>query len=241
MIAARYPDARRGLVRPVWTLTRLAVVGAALFGAAACGDAVPTAPLGPGPLAAAAQRNAGPGDDGSTGSAADRRGAPRHDSRILSRTVLGDTVITVFVVGTGGPHGATFNLGSFGRINFPRGMGSICDLATSSYGPGTWDDPCTPSAKPVTITARVWVNGATGTLSSDFEPAMRFVPGLDRGVTLHLKDRWLAPTDRLDYCSNGVCVDEAASDPSLVTQLDRPNGFAYRLIKHFSGYSVVVD
>lgn len=32
-----------------------------------------------------------------------------------------------------------------------------------------------------------------------------------------------------------------ASDPALATVIDLNNGFATRTIKHFSGYSVVVD
>lgn len=222
-----------------WALARVVLAGAALFGTVACGDSLPTSPLASASLAPAAERN-GQSQQGDHGNGV-MRDAAGVRSRIVSRRVIDDTTITVFVVGTRAHRAASISLGDAGRIVFPEAAGSICDPARSSYGPGTWDDPCVASSRPITITARVWVNGQTGNLSSDFEPALRFVPGAGPGVTLHLQDRYLAPTSRLDYCANGVCVDEAASDTSLATHLDRPHGFAYRRIKHFSGYSVVVD
>ena len=161
-------------------------------------------------------------------------------STIKSQQLLGDTVITVFVVGTDAKWSASFGIGHSSKIDFPLAAGSICDRATSSYGPGTWDAPCSPSTTAVEITARVW-RDAQGFVQSDFQPAMRFVPGLKKGVILTLKDASAAANHRIDFCSPTGCVNEAATDPSVRTSIDGTNGFATRLIKHFSGYNVVVD
>ncbi len=49
-----------------------------------------------------------------------------------------------------------------------------------------------------------------------------------------------ASADHIDYCEGGACVDDAVLDGSVVTQRDG-SGFVYRVIKHFSGYNVVVN
>src|SRR5215212_6856372 len=96
-------------------------------------------------------------------------------SPLAPRTISGaqataDTVVTEFTVG---PGGGRFNVGGTHRIAFPAA--AICDLATSSYGPTTWNSPCLPSALPVRITAKTWTDG-DGHPRVDFSPAMRFAP-----------------------------------------------------------------
>ena len=161
------------------------------------------------------------------------------DSTKVNQATIGDTVVTVFVLGTNPDRGASVPLGFRGKIEFPYQVGSICDPLLSSYGPGTWNDSCTPLRTNITITARTWLN-ARGKLETDFQPALRFVPGLSQSVTLLLKDPAVAGT-RIDFCTLSGCVDESIADPSVATRLDKLNGAVSRIIKHFSGYTVTAD
>ena len=157
--------------------------------------------------------------------------------RTVNGLLLADTTVTQFAVGRSG---GSFRIGTTHRIDFPAN--AICDIATSSYGPGEWNQPCTPTTSLVRITAKSWVDAA-GHPHVDFEPAMRFSPELSEGVVLHLRDRRAAldPNAKVLYCSgllNLDCVDESIADPSVAVKFDAPNGFVYRRIKHFSGYNV---
>jgi hypothetical protein len=194
------------------------LLAAATVSLAACADAPATAPLAPPAAPPSLSLTA---------------------STLLSQGRVGDTTVTVFVVGTNVAKPASFNIGNSSKIDFPLATGSICDPLLSSYGAGTWDSPCIVATSPVQITAKSWVN-AQGKLVTDFQPALRFVPGLKKSVTLYLKDATLAATTNILFCSPSGCVDEAATDPSVTTKLDPNSGFAYRTIKHFSGYMVTV-
>ena len=157
----------------------------------------------------------------------------------INQASLGDTVLTVFRLGLNTNAGASIPLGFSSKIEFPYQIGSICDPLVSTYGPGTWNSACVPLTRNITITAKTWLN-AKGKLVTDFEPALRFVPGLPRSVTLQLKDPAVLGT-RIDYCNLGVCTDESLTDPSLRTQLDPNNKFVTRIIRHFSGYTITAD
>lgn len=158
---------------------------------------------------------------------------------LISQTTVGDTTVSVFVVDNSGRR-TLFRIGNESYIFFPSGAASICDPATSGYGVGTWDTPCQPIKGNIKITAKSWVNPATGGVSTDFSPELRFVPAAPMGVTLFLHDMSPSTTERIDYCSDGVCVDDALVDGALITNRDG-SGFVYRVIKHFSGYNVVVN
>jgi hypothetical protein len=114
---------------------------------------------------------------------------------------------------------------------------AICDMAKTSYGPAHWNEPCPLATKPVRITAVSW-HDADGRPRVDFKPALRFSPAAR--VTLYLRARsdenepqatilWVSP--------DGTLVDEAATDPSVATRT-AANGFKYRRVKHFSGYTL---
>jgi hypothetical protein len=119
--------------------------------------------------------------------------------------------------------------------------GSICDPATSGYGPTLWDAPCQPATTTVTVTAKAWT-GADGHPIVTFSPDLRFVPG--KINTIWLLDRNAAAQQKgvLAWCPTGAttCVDESRNDPSLVTQYST-DGYAHRRLKHFSGYTVVAN
>ena len=119
---------------------------------------------------------------------------------------------------------------------------SVCDPARSTYGIGTWDDPCPLLTTSITLTARV--RSASGGLPRvDFSPAIRFNPEKAVYLTFTVKGRKAkeAAAMQILYCPTNVakdCVDESLTDPTLETVLDRPDKMVYRRIKHFSGYLV---
>jgi hypothetical protein len=132
---------------------------------------------------------------------------------------------------------------AFGQnwIYFPAR--SICDPATSGYGLGLWDTPCTALDKPITVTVHWSSKG--GHAYARFEPALRFVPAdarsVLRWVILSLHDqRRLHDLD--DYTilyyaddSRGW-VNEELTDPTLHAWLNWFDNSVSRRIKHFSGY-----
>lgn len=160
-----------------------------------------------------------------------------HPTLSLSGT-NGNNGVTQFTVT---PAGGVFYVGNHAVV-FPAN--SICDPATSTYGEGQWDVPCTPLNRPLTITARV--STANGVRAVDFSPEIRFVPSASsshwvwifmytpeargaRDVSQFqiLFSPWLGATP----------VNDAAADPTLRTYVDTWSGLSFRRIKHFTGYS----
>jgi hypothetical protein len=156
----------------------------------------------------------------------------------VTKVVVGDTTITTITLQPGHKTG-TVQLGNDNRIKFPNGASSVCDIATSSYGPGTWDAPCKPSAVPVVITAKTWTD-ARGLTHADFQPALRFVPSDEIVLSMKNRDGLITDDMRIDFCSALGCVNEGATDPTVTTKLDKKAKNAFRRIKHFSGYMVTV-
>jgi len=114
--------------------------------------------------------------------------------------------------------------------------GAICDVASSAYGSGHWDEACTPSTRSITITALSFVD-ADGHPYVDFQPSLRFVP--TKEVTLYLRDgvRDGSHTVEIAYCQTVVsCVNESTLDPSVATHRIGGSRILYRRLKHFSGY-----
>jgi hypothetical protein len=130
-------------------------------------------------------------------------------SGAVARYAAGDTSVALLQIGTDA-RPAAFTLGTAGLLAFPYAGQSVCEPATSGYGPGTWDAPCQGAARPVRVVAKVWIN-AEGRVATEFQPALRFTPGLPKPVQLVLKDRAAAGT-RVDYCTAAGCVDESETD-----------------------------
>lgn len=156
----------------------------------------------------------------------------------LSSSDGGETTTDVFTVNPNEEGG--FVLGGKHKISFPKR--SICDPATSGYGPSEWDEPCTSLDAPITITAVTWTD-AGGHPRVEFSPSLRFVPTKSKQhwVQLKMYDPLAAadPESSILYCgSDGVCVDESATDPTLETDRNERKGTVTRRIKHFSGYMV---
>jgi len=141
------------------------------------------------------------------------------------------------------PNGGIFDAGNHAVV-FPAQ--SVCDPATSSYGPGTWDDPCTPLQAPISVHAEVRrINGQTAV---DFTPSLRFVPSNNpaRWVWLVLyTPSAVGQTDLTGFnilwerTFGAPAVDETPTDSSLRTYVDTWQGTSLRRIKHFSGYIAV--
>lgn len=138
------------------------------------------------------------------------------------------------------PSGGFFQMGRHGIV-FPRN--AICDPATSSYGPEFWDDDCRVLREPIRIHAelrqqdgREWV---------DFSPALRFRPARRAvdWVWIYMQtDAATLPDPSLNILWSPAIgvpgIDESIDDPTLRTFVSPWTGYAYRRIKHFSGYNV---
>ena len=127
---------------------------------------------------------------------------------------------------------------SFGASHLDIPANAVCDLATSSYGVGTWNDDCSAQTEPFTITAVVR-NAATDHPSVEFQPALRFNPQSNVNLYLYVTDQATLDNTRvMYYCNETGCVDEAQTDAELHSNVDVENKVVFRRIKHFSGYVV---
>ena len=127
---------------------------------------------------------------------------------------------------------------TFGASHLDIPANAVCDLATSSYGVGTWNDSCEPQTQPFTITATVR-NADTDHPSVEFQPALRFNPQANVNLYLYVTDQaTLDNTKVMYYCNETGCVDEAQTDADLLSNVDVENKVVFRRIKHFSGYVV---
>lgn len=142
-----------------------------------------------------------------------------------------------------GKDGGTYSIGG-NAVYFPAN--SICDPATSSYGPAEWDQPCSQlkgnievHAEVRTLDGRTWV---------DFRPALRFVPSNSARHWVYVmittpaaQGASAADLDQFNilYASSigGSMEDDAASDPTMRTYVDTDRGISIRRVKHFSGYT----
>lgn len=129
-------------------------------------------------------------------------------------------------------------------VRFPAG--SICDPATSGYGPALWDAPCAPATAPISLPVTVTLR--SGRLHVEFGRDLRFAPSADpaKHVVLTISNPAVSSTSEslgryaVFYVPDGTSslVDEAVHDPSLVTIVKRAEGKVVRRLKHFTGYNV---
>ena len=153
---------------------------------------------------------------------------------------LPDSASVDFIVG---PNGGIFYTGNHAVV-FPSQ--SVCDPATSSYGPSTWDQPCTPLQSPLKVHAEV--RNASGQTWVDFTPSLRFAPSNSPAkwvwIVMYAPQAVGATTDLSRFnilwakSIGGATVDESSTDPSLRTYVDTWQGISLRRIKHFSGYTL---
>lgn len=151
---------------------------------------------------------------------------------------VADSVAVDFAVG---PYGGVFFTGNHAVV-FPAQ--SICDPSTSSYGPGTWDEPCEPLQSTLKIHAEV--RRKNGTTSVDFTPSLRFVPSASPSkwvwMVMYTPEAVGASNDLSRFnilwasAPGQPGIDETPSDPTLRTYVDTWQGISLRRIKHFTGY-----
>ena len=162
-------------------------------------------------------------------------GAP--NMLIVINSMAADQRSAEFTVDQGGGY---FNLGKHG-IWFPRNV--ICDPASSSYGRGTWDADCQVLREPIRIRAEL--RSQDGREWVDFSPELRFKPSRYpfEWVWIYMSTSAAQNGDEslniLWSPAIGVPgIDESLEDASLRTYVSPWTGYAYRRIKHFSGYNV---
>jgi hypothetical protein len=169
------------------------------------------------------------------------KGAPSLDIIVDAMNV--DSTAADFTVT---PSGGLFTMGPH-AVMFPAN--SICDPATSSYGPDQWDAACEPASGPVQIHAEVR-QAPDGSEYVDFTPNLRFVPTADPAQYVWILMKVEAAKDTDDpsrfpilYSQHlgGEGIVESIDDPTQVTYVNVPTGVVFRRIKHFSGYHVDVS
>ena len=164
--------------------------------------------------------------------------APEGRPRLELNGGLPDSTAVDFSVG---PSGGVFYTGNH-AVFFPAQ--SVCDPATSSYGPSTWDQPCTPLQAPLRVHAEI--RRRDGKTWVDFSPSLRFVPSTSpsRWVWMLMRTpEAVGATGDLSRFNilwasgiDGATVDETPEDPTLRTYVDTWQGISMRRIKHFTGY-----
>jgi hypothetical protein len=166
--------------------------------------------------------------------------APQGRPRLDLSGGLPDSAAADFTVG---PTGGVFFAGNHAVV-FPAQ--SVCDPATSSYGPSAWDQPCTPLQASLKVHAEV--RRKNGQTSIDFTPSLRFVPSSNASrwvwIVMYTPDAVGASSDLSQFnilwakSLGGATVDEAQIDSTLRTYVDTFQGLSLRRIKHFSGYTI---
>ncbi len=161
-------------------------------------------------------------------------------SRVAEQSAVahGDTAIITLTFDPTVAHTVAFNTRT-SQNGVALAANSVCNPATSGYGPLLWDAPCQVATKPFTLTVRGWM-GTDGQPKVAFSPDIRFAPSATNWL-------WLAGPGAgsakgvIAWCptAGGLCVNESALDGSVMTGTDK--GIYYRRIKHFSGYTVVVN
>jgi hypothetical protein len=127
---------------------------------------------------------------------------------------------------------------SLGASHLDIPANAVCDLASSSYGAGHWDEDCSAQTETFEVTAVVR-NAASDHPSVDFQPALRFSPDKRVNLYLYVTDQATIDASRVvKYCNANGCVDESIADASLASGVDLENRVVFRRIKHFSGYVV---
>lgn len=118
----------------------------------------------------------------------------------------------------------------------------VCDpsLASTGYGVGTWNLPCTTIKHSLKVTATATTSGGHPLVT--FDTHLRFKPVSDdrKAVWLYLRDQNAGGQSTITWCPDGggACVDETLVAPAMKTHWDYQVTTVYRKILHFSGYNV---
>ncbi len=151
---------------------------------------------------------------------------------------VGDTTFEQFTID---PNvGAFVSFGANDKVAIPAH--TVCDPATTAYGPGEWLKACQLASQSITFTVRSWT-GNDGRPYAYFTPDVRFSPSAPM-PSIYFYDPTLVDFSRvvIPWCNRfGTCVDEGAADASELTYaLKMGTGYwVFRNLRHFSGYNVV--
>ena len=149
----------------------------------------------------------------------------------------GDTVSASFVV----------NPSASETYYFPGGhrvqivANSVCDPATTAYGPQHWDEPCATITRPITFKVKSWLD-KSGHPRIRISPDVRFAPGKVNSLWFNdASSSWTS--NFIAWCATGSpkCINEAKTDPTAATTTDAATGLLKRRVKHFSGYTIAAD
>ena len=196
---------------------------------------------------------AGCSDSSSTSPSARSVLAPGHGPTLdisPSLTFSGYRTASFTLTASGGKYTVGDGDGLF-TLTFPAN--SVCDPAVSSYGPGTWDSPCTTLSSTQSITVSATYGFTTNGFAVDFQPALRFNPNTSvkisspiyAGVLIPNAAYFAANPSILRYVGiyyaptlGGVGETDFAFDASVMTHVNLGTGQVWRRIKHFSGYNI---
>lgn len=148
--------------------------------------------------------------------------------------------------------GGVLRVGDF-TLNVPAN--AVCDPATSGYGEGTWNLPCTPLGRDVKITATVLLvrdhffaeltpnirfSPAAGwvTVSARRDEAIDAVGDLRRFAILGSTGKVLDPVAAATAPWTDLAYDDAKTDPTLRTTVNVSTGVISRRVQHFSGWLI---
>ena len=166
---------------------------------------------------------------------------PSTPQRRPSRSMDRDTTVEKFWYEPSEGVVALFGKKNENSIAMPPG--SVCDPATTAYGPTEWLKPCIRATRRIDFTVKSWTD-ANGRPHAKFSPDVRFDPSALLPVTLYFEDNLLSNFSAVEipYCNaSDVCVNEGLTDAALKTYAaPSPRGgyWVFRALRHFSGYNV---
>jgi len=150
--------------------------------------------------------------------------------------------------------GGTYSIGN-GLFMIKIPSNAVCDPATSSYGDGTWDSPCTTLAASQSLNVTVTYGFTDSNVPVlDVSPGIRFSPnsvvtlGTNAYASAIVADSsyFAANPQALHYFGMYYTADlgktahtVAGQDNSLITHVNLGTGFVWRRVKHFSGYNIL--
>lgn len=147
--------------------------------------------------------------------------------------------------------GGSFAVAGLYTISFPEN--SVCNPENTQYGATEWDKSCSTLRSGQSIKVHAVLSLASGGLSIDFTPALRFSPSSQVTISTDLfapvlkanKDYFLSHPGSLNFLAiayapslGAGAVKDYKADASVITHVNLSTGQIWRRVKHFSGYTL---